>query len=115
MIRVRVREGIDPLFLWYMLLAPRARDYLRARATGSAGNMPKVNQKTIAGVPIPVPSEACRTAIVARLDAGFALADTIGRRLESASRFASRMPGSLAARVFQGGLGSIQVVQPPTC
>jgi hypothetical protein len=46
MVRVRVGAEIAPRFLWYMLLAPQARNFLRDRATGSTGNMPKIQSRT---------------------------------------------------------------------
>ena len=55
MIRVRVHPEVGARFVWYILLAPQARTYLRKRATGSAGNMPKINQAVLASVPLPLP------------------------------------------------------------
>lgn len=104
MIRARVREDIDPRFVWYMLLAPQARQYLRQRATGSAGNMPKINQKVLNTVPVPLPSSATRSEIMSRLDAALDLADRIEGRFRSASKIIDRSSQAVLAKAFRGEL-----------
>lgn len=104
MIRVRVREEIDPRFVWYMLLAPQARQYLRDRATGSAGNMPKINQKILNTVPLPVPNEEVRSVIVAQLDAAFEFAASAEAHVALAARRVDRNSQAVLAKAFRGDL-----------
>ena len=86
MIRARVRPEIDPRFVWYMLLAPQVRDFLRQRATGSAGNMPKINQAILSQVPLPLPADGVRVEIEAadRNESVFSDALVIPRMISSA-------------------------------
>jgi hypothetical protein len=42
---------------WYMLLSPQLRSPVRELATGSAWDMPKINQKILSAVPVPIPDE----------------------------------------------------------
>lgn len=104
MIRARVREDIDPRFVWYMLLAPQARQYLRERATGSAGNMPKINQKVLNTVPVPLPDSETRSEIVSELDAALDLAAGIEGRLRSATTVVDRTSQAVLAKAFRGEL-----------
>lgn len=109
MIRVRVRSDIAPRFVWYMLLAPQARNSLRSRSTGSAGNMPKINQAILASVPIPLPRLSSREAIVSKLDAVFRLADRVTRRLELAAQLIDSGVQAAIARAFRSGLTDSKV------
>ncbi|MGW1341375.1 restriction endonuclease subunit S [Kribbella sp. NPDC002412] len=105
MIRARVQPEIDPRFAWYMLLAPQARNYLRDRATGSAGNMPKINQKVLADLPIPMPPVDARQAIIAKLDKALALTKEIRDRIDMAARHVDATSRAVLAKAFRGDLG----------
>lgn len=102
MIRVRVREGVDPRFIWYMLLAPQTRQYVRERATGSAGNMPKINQKVVNDVPLPVPDADECSAIVALLDVALAVAATVESRIDAAAGRVNGSSQAILAKAFRG-------------
>ncbi|MGK2939680.1 MAG: restriction endonuclease subunit S [Solirubrobacteraceae bacterium] len=104
MIRARVREDIDPRFVWYMLLSPQARSFLRDRATGTAGNMPKVNQTTVKAVPLPLPEHEDRQRIVDRLDRAFAFADTTDHHIENLVHRIGRVASAARSRAFAGEL-----------
>jgi type I restriction enzyme S subunit len=107
MIRARIREDINPRFVWYMLLAPQARNYLRERATGSAGNMPKINQKILSELPVPVPAAETRTAIVDLLDETLNRASEAESRMKSASMAVDDTSQAILAKAFRG-----ELVQP---
>jgi type I restriction enzyme S subunit len=79
MIRARVSDDVDPSYVWYMLLAPQSRAFLRDRAIGTAGNMPKINQKTVNAVPLPLPSREEQDRVVSRVAAAL---DTAARLRE---------------------------------
>jgi type I restriction enzyme, S subunit len=104
MIRARVLPEIDPRFVWYMLLAPQARNHLRDRATGSAGNMPKINQKVLAELAVPLPPIDARHEIVAKLDSALTVANHITDRVEAAYRRIDRSSQAVLAKAFRGEL-----------
>lgn len=56
MMRIRVSSHVDRRFVVLAMSSPSSREYLRARASGTSGTMPKINQATLRGLPIPVPS-----------------------------------------------------------
>lgn len=110
MIRVRVRPDVSPRFVWYMLLAPRARSYLRARATGSAGNMPKINQEILAGVRLPLPALEAQEQVVRKLDVAFALVDAVERRIATTSVQVEQSSRSVLGKILRGELAASEVV-----
>jgi type I restriction enzyme, S subunit len=104
MIRARVSDVVRPRFAWYMLLAPQARTFLRDRATGTAGNMPKINQKILNEVPVPVPSLDEQAVIVRRVDAALAATDQIASQVDAAEITIYRTARSALAKAFRGEL-----------
>jgi type I restriction enzyme S subunit len=68
---------VIPKFLYFALSCERSRNYLRKKATGTAGSMPKINQQTLTSVPIELPPLAEQQEIVRRLEALFKIADQI--------------------------------------
>jgi type I restriction enzyme M protein len=70
MIRVQADESkIQTKFLLHTLQSPPVRTFLKTRAGGSAGNMPKINQGIVEAIPIPLPPLPEQARIVAELDA----------------------------------------------
>jgi type I restriction enzyme S subunit len=56
-------------FVHHVLTSRHTRDYFKSKASGSAGNMPKVNQDTVTNTLIPLPPLAEQAAIVERVEA----------------------------------------------
>lgn len=68
LIRCRVdTTRVVPAFAAEAMRTERAHRWLRSRAKGLAGSMPKIDQGTIAALRIPVPALAQQTATVAQL------------------------------------------------
>ncbi|MGI0494045.1 restriction endonuclease subunit S [Alkalinema pantanalense CENA528] len=66
--KIQVRSDIiSPEFLNYMLASKYTREYFKNNATGTAGNMPKINQKVVMETPIPVFSIKEQREIVQRI------------------------------------------------
>ncbi len=55
------------------LQLPEVRAFIKRSASGSAGSMPKINQKIVETIPIPLPSLNLQRAIVAEIEAERAL------------------------------------------
>lgn len=47
--------GVDPLWLTYLLNAPRVRAYIVAKAAGTSGSMKKINKRNFLSTLIPLP------------------------------------------------------------
>jgi type I restriction enzyme S subunit len=106
MIRARVSHDIDPRYVWYMLLAPQSRAFLRDRAIGTAGNMPKINQKTVNSLPLPLTSKEEQDIVIGRVAAALDAAGRLSKAISAAkSALDAAIRGALA-KAFRGGLGS---------
>ena len=69
MMRVRGSESCHTSYLWRHLNSDSTRSYFRDNATGTAGNMPKINGKVVKATPIKLPPLNEQKRIVAKIDA----------------------------------------------
>ena len=95
---------ISPQFLHITLSADRSRRYFRENATGTAGNMPKINQQVVMSLPISFPTIEEQTEIVRRVETLFAYADRLEARLAKAQTAVDRLTPALLAKAFRGEL-----------
>ena len=84
MMKLRVSSELSVDFIHLAMSHIQAREYLRTRATGTSGTMPKINQTTLRSLPIPIPPYAEQKRIVAKVDELMALCDTLKARLTDA-------------------------------
>lgn len=99
MMRMRVSTAlvsIQYVHLW--LVSKDARAYLRSKATGTQGNMPKVNQGVVRQVPVPVPPLAEQYRIVARVQELRNLCSQLRKRLTDAGKTQSVLADALVAQ-----------------
>jgi type I restriction enzyme S subunit len=104
MIRLRANSRVDTKFLYFALSWEQTRNYLRERATGTAGSMPKINQATLVEVPIKLPPLDEQHEIVRRVEALFKLADSIEKRVEAATKRTEKLTQAILAKAFRGEL-----------
>jgi type I restriction enzyme S subunit len=101
MIRVRGHEWMEPKYLRHMMAAPQARNFLRKRATGSAGNMPKINQKTLSSLPVPVASQPVRTAIIQRVEKVFDVISDVRSKTERVESEIGKIESAILREAFR--------------
>jgi type I restriction enzyme S subunit len=104
MMKCRANERVMPEFLHLTLLSEPVRKYLRENATGTSGNMPKINQKTVCNTSIRLPALSTQSEIVRRVDQLFAHADRIERQVENALSRVNNLTQSILAKAFRGEL-----------
>lgn len=104
MMKCRPNGLVRGRFLFYTLSAERTRKYFRENATGTTGNMPKINQQTVMFAPVSLPPLEEQDEIVARVDSLFKLADRIEARYTAARAQAQRLTPLLLAKAFRGEL-----------
>lgn len=80
MMRIRISDDVDVDFVHMALNGPVTRGFLRSRASGTAGTMPKINQTTLQAAPIPLPPLQEQKRIVAKVDQLMALCDELEAR-----------------------------------
>jgi type I restriction enzyme, S subunit len=110
MIKVQANSRIETQFLYFLLRSDLVRKYFRENATGTAGNMPKINQQTVINAPAIVPSLPEQLEIVRRVEILFGFADQLGTRIQTARTALERLTPSILAKAFRGQL----VPQDPT-
>lgn len=76
MMKLQVNERAYAPFIAYQLKRRSVMEYLRSHATGTAGNMPKVNQRTVSSIPIVLPGYEEQVVIADMLDKIFSIDDS---------------------------------------
>ena len=104
MMKCRPNERVKNKYLFYALSAESTRSYFRENATGTAGNMPKINQQTVMSAPLLLPPLDEQVEIVRRVEALFALADRVEARCTAARTQAQRLTPLVLAKAFRGEL-----------
>ncbi|MDO8285703.1 MAG: restriction endonuclease subunit S [Rhodoferax sp.] len=64
MMRLQLSQSVSAMFVHLAMVCIEGRDYFKRNATGTQGTMPKVNQATVAGAPLPLPPLAEQSRIV---------------------------------------------------
>jgi type I restriction enzyme S subunit len=104
MMKCRANQKVAPLFLYYLLSSERTRNYFRSNATGTSGNMPKINQQVVMSAPVSWPSLEEQQEIVRRTQQLFSIAYQLEARLIAARRIVERLTPALLAKAFRGEL-----------
>ncbi len=113
MMKCRANNKIHTKYLHYILLSNDVRKYFRENATGTAGNMPKINQQTVLSAPAILPPLEEQTQIVARVEALFAFADLIEARVKAAQAQVNMLTQAILAKAFRGELTAAWRAQHP--
>lgn len=104
MMRVRIGNPWRREYIWRYLNSQEARDYLRSRATGTAGNMPKINSKTLMSLTVPMPPDEEIAVIVLKLRENFAWLNSTLNEATSALRLLNHLEQATLAKAFRGEL-----------
>ena len=102
MIRVRANSKTITKFLYIALSCEKSRNYLRDKATGTAGTMPKINQPTLISLPISLPPLDEQKEIVKRVEKRFQAIDRLEQEYQKAMKFLDRLEQSTLAKAFRG-------------
>jgi type I restriction enzyme, S subunit len=104
MMKCKANSKVITKFLYYLLSSDNVRSYFRNNATGTAGNMPKINQQTVIAAPALVPPIGEQQEIVRRVEKLFAFADRLESRYQTARAKCDQLTPALLERAFQGEL-----------
>jgi type I restriction enzyme S subunit len=105
MMRVRLDNPHLAQYLVQYLNTTTARQYFIKRATGTAGNMPKINGETVRELEVPVPTERDLPTLLAKLDEALTGADGMEATLDAQLQQAVRLRQAVLKRAFEGRLG----------
>jgi type I restriction enzyme S subunit len=104
MMRVRIDDPMLRRYVWRFLNSPDARLYFQQRATGSAGNMPKITGAVLAALPVPLPPKDQMEAVVDAIDRVLARLDTIERDNRRSAELVDRLERAFLVRASTGRL-----------
>jgi type I restriction enzyme S subunit len=104
MMKCRPNHRVDGRFLFYLLSAEPTRQYFREHATGTAGNMPKINQQTVMSAQGALPPLDEQIEIVQRTENLLGLAKRIAQLHAAAKSHAQRLAPLTLAKAFLGEL-----------
>jgi type I restriction enzyme S subunit len=110
MIKIQVNNTVLNTFMYYVLSSSLTRNYFKDNATGTAGNMPKINQQTVINTPVYYPPLKEQQEIVKRVEVMFAQADAIEESYTLLKGKMEQLPQAILAKAFRGEL----VEQLPT-
>lgn len=99
MMKLRVSSALDVRFVHLAMSEEAARDFLRARASGTSGSMPKINQTTLKSLPVPIPPYSEQRRIVAKVDELMALVDALEDQIATARPTGSALVEAIVAEL----------------
>lgn len=102
--KLQVKAPHSYKYIAYILSTQATLNYFRTNATGTAGNMPKINQQIVSNTPIVVPSSEEQQEIVRVLDFLLAKERQAKEAAETVLNQIALMKKAILARAFRGEL-----------
>jgi type I restriction enzyme, S subunit len=99
MMKLRVSAAFDVGYIHLAMSHDASRDFLRVRASGTSGSMPKINQTTLKSLPIPIPPLAEQRRIVAKVDQLMSLVDALETQLAASRATAANLLSAIVAEL----------------
>lgn len=93
---------INVKYLYYYILSPIFVDF--ASTAGDRSVLPKINQKELSQIPVPVPSIEEQQEIVKRVEQLFSFADKIEQQVKAAQMRVKHLTSSILTKAFSGEL-----------
>lgn len=106
MMKLVLKEINNKKYIDYYLKSDRVLNYFRSNATGTAGNMPKINQKVVSETPLILPKKLEQNEIVRILDDMFAKEQQVKEAAETVLEQINLIKKSILSRAFRGELGT---------
>ena len=104
MMKCRTKEGILPSFVVYQLQSSNCKKYFRKHATGTAGSMPKINQKTVISVPIVIADIQTQEKTVQYIEHQFAACFNLELTIQKTQERLTALRQSILKKAFEGDL-----------
>lgn len=104
MMKCRPNNRVLTKYLYYILSSEAVRGHLRKNASGTAGNMPKINKHTILSTPALVPKLTEQHEIVRQVEILFAFADRLEASCIAGRKRIDQLTPSLLDKAFSGEL-----------
>lgn len=99
MMKLRVSSELDTDYLYFAMSSEPARNFLRERASGTSGTMPKINQKTLKSLPIPIPPIQEQHRIVVKINRLMNMCNALEERIDAAANQQAALLSSLMVKM----------------
>lgn len=99
MMKLRISDHINTEYVYYVMSSEPSRNFLRSHASGTSGTMPKINQKALTGLPIPLPPIEEQLRIVNNIKRLMELCDAVEEKINILNSKRSELLGSVVAQV----------------
>lgn len=99
MMKIRVSIHINTDYVYYVMSSEPCRQYLRAHAAGTSITMPKINQKALKNLPIPIPPLDEQKRIVATIKRLLDYCEDLEQHLVSAENKQKEFLDAILAQV----------------
>lgn len=106
MMKLTVKEPNNKHYIDYYLKTDEILNYFRSNATGTAGNMPKINQKVVSETPLILTETQEQAEIVRLLDDLLANEQQAKEAAEGVLEQIDLIKKAILARAFRGELGT---------
>lgn len=104
MMKLRVSIELNREYICFVMSAGPSRDYLRDRASGTSGTMPKISQKTLSSLPIPIPPLEEQHRIVKKIDELMTLCDSLEQQINANTSKQAELLSALIRAQSQGNI-----------
>lgn len=104
MMRLRATDQTLTTLLWRYFNSPPCRSWFRSNATGTAGNMPKINGEVLRRTAIPVPPRVEAECLLELVDQAFEVIDSVADRSSALGGIHQTLNQSILAKAFRGEL-----------
>lgn len=104
MMRIRIEDELTRRYVWRYLNSPTARRYFQDRATGTAGNMPKITGRILADLPVPLAPREQMSAILDGIDNLYARLEAVEAENRRCLRLVGRLEKAFLRKAFDGRL-----------
>ena len=99
MMKLRVSSELDTDYLYFAMSSEPGRNFLRERASGTSGTMPKINQKTLKSLPIPIPPIQEQHRIVVKINQLMKMCNALEEKIDAAANQRTALLSSLMVKM----------------
>ena len=100
MMKIQADSCINPKYLSIALSSPTSRRFMWERMVGTSGTMPKINQKTVESVPVPLPTLEEQSQIVAKVGELMGICDQLKEKLKLSQQTQVQLTDALVDRAL---------------
>lgn len=104
MMKVQAKDGVSNKYLNYCISSSSTKEYYKSNATGTAGNMPKINQPVVSNTPINKAPFEEQQEIVRRVESLFTKVNIIETQYQSLKSKIDILPQAILNKAFKGEL-----------